>query len=435
VGRSRPATKEEELQMKASPSTSEAPTSSTGTKTSMPNDVQAKMENSFGTSFGNVNIHQNDDSATQMGALAYTQGNNVHFAPGQYNPGTSKGQELLGHELTHVVQQRSGRVQPTKQGKGMPVNDSPALEHEADVMGKRAAEGKKNKSLENSNEIFGSYTKYIQKKEGDENSEDGAIVYKIKGGDTLSELAQKYDVSVESLAKWNNIKNVDKIYAGDEIYVSDPARNKARSNFESYPELKESTGWLLSKKGVQSMNVSSLFELGMASINNCEIANITGDLLGQVKQDPDMILKENILIEKIKADPRYGKEAFFMSGLLANENGKPGLELGGKRWSSSTENWSEIGSDNPILHKETWGVAANQLTWALRHCTVKYWAEVSQSGSIKIQYRLYDTLDLSGNSGRSDAYNNISNFLGFFYHTLANGNKNLQTRAQWETIR
>lgn len=115
--------------------------STTSGSTSMPQDVLAKMENSFGTDFSNVNIHTNDQSATQMGALAYTQGNDVHFAPGQYNPDSRKGQALLGHELTHVVQQRQGKVQPTKQGKGISVNNSPTLEKEADEMGIKAAAG------------------------------------------------------------------------------------------------------------------------------------------------------------------------------------------------------------------------------------------------------------------------------------------------------
>jgi hypothetical protein len=39
------------------------------------------------------------------------------------------------------VQQREGRVQPTKQGKGKAVNDNPSLESEADSMGKKAANG------------------------------------------------------------------------------------------------------------------------------------------------------------------------------------------------------------------------------------------------------------------------------------------------------
>ena len=115
---------------------------STVTKTSIPKDVQSKMEGSFGTDFSGVNIHQNSEQATNIGALAHTQGDDVCFAPAQYNPNSQKGQELLGHELTHVVQQRQGRGKPTKQGKGMSVNDSPSLEQEADVMGRRAAEGK-----------------------------------------------------------------------------------------------------------------------------------------------------------------------------------------------------------------------------------------------------------------------------------------------------
>ena len=52
-------------------------------------------------------------------------------------------QELLGHELTHVVQQSEGRVKPTTEVMGMPVNDDPSLEAEADKMGKKAAQTKR----------------------------------------------------------------------------------------------------------------------------------------------------------------------------------------------------------------------------------------------------------------------------------------------------
>ena len=170
---------EEELQMKASSDSSKEGTSSSGTTAIMPEEVQAKMEGSFGTSFSDVNIHSNDNSATHMGALAYTQGNNVHFAPGQYNPGTSKGQELLGHELTHVVQQRQGRVQPVKQGKGMPVNDNPSLENEADVMGKKAAEGETVDIKQK-----GSFQRSIQKKEDDKlKVKNGQITFDAEGND------------------------------------------------------------------------------------------------------------------------------------------------------------------------------------------------------------------------------------------------------------
>ncbi|MCB9235359.1 MAG: DUF4157 domain-containing protein [Bacteroidia bacterium] len=105
----------------------------------LPTALQTKMEGSMGADFSNVNVHQNSGTASDIGALAYTQGNDVHFAPGQFKPDTSSGQELIGHELAHVVQQRQGRVQPTSMAGGMPANEDPGLENEADVMGRKAA--------------------------------------------------------------------------------------------------------------------------------------------------------------------------------------------------------------------------------------------------------------------------------------------------------
>ena len=134
---------EDELQMKSGLEGETEKQGSSGTKTGMPDEVRSKMENSFGADFSSVNIHRNSDQASNIGALAYTQGNDVHFAPGQYNPGSTKGQELLGHELTHVVQQRQGKVRPdAEQKKGMNINSDSALEKEADVMGEKAAQGK-----------------------------------------------------------------------------------------------------------------------------------------------------------------------------------------------------------------------------------------------------------------------------------------------------
>ena len=120
--------------------------SDTESKEQIPEEVQAKMENSFGQDFSNVNIHADSDQAKNIGAQAYAQGNNIHFAPGQYNPGSKSGQELLGHELTHVVQQSQGKVQPGEvHGKGLNINNDPTLEKEADEMGKLASEGKEAK--------------------------------------------------------------------------------------------------------------------------------------------------------------------------------------------------------------------------------------------------------------------------------------------------
>jgi hypothetical protein len=102
--------------------------------------VQSKMEHAFGADFSAVRIHQGPE-AQAVGALAYTQGSSIHFAPGQYDPGSQRGQELIGHELAHVVQQSQGRVSATTQAKGVSINDDASLEREADAMGARAARG------------------------------------------------------------------------------------------------------------------------------------------------------------------------------------------------------------------------------------------------------------------------------------------------------
>jgi uncharacterized protein DUF4157 len=103
----------------------------------LPDDVRSKMETAFGADFSDVRVHIGRE-ATSLGAIAYTWGTNIHFAPGQYNPHTLQGQKLLGHELWHVLQQKSGRVK-NPFGGGVAVVQDHALEAEADRMGIKAA--------------------------------------------------------------------------------------------------------------------------------------------------------------------------------------------------------------------------------------------------------------------------------------------------------
>nr|WP_277881636.1 GNAT family N-acetyltransferase [Phormidium sp. FACHB-592] len=107
----------------------------------MPAPLRTHMESAFNASFANVKIHEGNHVGA-VGAIAYTQGNDVHFAPGQFNPDTRSGKALIGHELAHVLQQRQGRVKPTTQVNGLPVNDQSNLEQEADTLGQKAAQMK-----------------------------------------------------------------------------------------------------------------------------------------------------------------------------------------------------------------------------------------------------------------------------------------------------
>lgn len=77
-----------------------------------------QMEHGFGADFGNVKIHT-DSTAVQMnrelGARAFTSGNNIYFNSGAYRPETEKGRKLLAHELTHTIQQGASQISETIQ--------------------------------------------------------------------------------------------------------------------------------------------------------------------------------------------------------------------------------------------------------------------------------------------------------------------------------
>lgn len=96
--------------------------------------VSSSVERAFGTDFSGVRIYSESRRAADLGALAFTQGNEIHVAPGHWAPETTRGRTLIAHELSHVLQQRAGRVRPTRRIGGVELNDEPALEAEADAV-------------------------------------------------------------------------------------------------------------------------------------------------------------------------------------------------------------------------------------------------------------------------------------------------------------
>jgi hypothetical protein len=101
-------------------------------RTGMPGPLKAGLEALSGLDLSDVRVHRNSNQPAQLEALAYAQGSDIHLAPGQ--------EQHLPHEAWHVVQQRQGRVRPTRQIAGVGVNDDTALEMEADRMGAHAAQ-------------------------------------------------------------------------------------------------------------------------------------------------------------------------------------------------------------------------------------------------------------------------------------------------------
>ncbi|MDO9445546.1 MAG: DUF4157 domain-containing protein, partial [Dehalococcoidia bacterium] len=96
----------------ASHATGEAINRAKGGGRSIPENVRGKMESSFGADFSNVRVHSDGESQSlnkKVGAKAFTTGSDIFFGKSGFNPASSSGQELLAHELTHVVQQGASR--------------------------------------------------------------------------------------------------------------------------------------------------------------------------------------------------------------------------------------------------------------------------------------------------------------------------------------
>ncbi len=75
--------------------------------------IQKQMEQAFGRDFSGVRIHvdtESDRLTRSIQARAFTVGRDIFFRQGEYMPGSKQGQELLAHELTHVIQQNGSGV-------------------------------------------------------------------------------------------------------------------------------------------------------------------------------------------------------------------------------------------------------------------------------------------------------------------------------------
>lgn len=108
-------------------------TKATSGTTGIPGAVQAKFEVASGMSFEDVRVHYNSPRPAQLGAYAYTQGNQVYIGPGQ--------ERHLEHELGHVVQQKQGLVKAEGYLNGLPVNRDPKLERAADLGADQPVQG------------------------------------------------------------------------------------------------------------------------------------------------------------------------------------------------------------------------------------------------------------------------------------------------------
>jgi len=93
-----------------------------GSGSALPDDARNQMESKMGYDFSGVSVHTDatsDSLNRSVSAKAFTTGSDVYFSEGAFNPGSKDGQQLLAHELTHVVQQGGAapKVQTEREDK------------------------------------------------------------------------------------------------------------------------------------------------------------------------------------------------------------------------------------------------------------------------------------------------------------------------------
>jgi hypothetical protein len=107
------------------------------------NSTRDSMEGAFGRDLGTVRTHTDAEAgraSDALGARAFTVGQDIYFARGEYQPGTAGGDRLLAHELTHTIQQDDAHP-PGPQTKLTVSQPGDPDEREAEAVADRVTQG------------------------------------------------------------------------------------------------------------------------------------------------------------------------------------------------------------------------------------------------------------------------------------------------------
>lgn len=139
--------------------------------------------------------------------------------------------------------------------------------------------------------IFLSNTEEIPEVEKPNCNKEDRILYKVKKGDTLWEIAQKHNTTVSHLAQINNIKNPNMIYVGEILTISCNHNANSNNNNQNIINYKVQRGDTLSEIALKyNTTISSI-----VSLNNIQNPNLI--YIGQVLK----IMKNNNGLQEQKS--------------------------------------------------------------------------------------------------------------------------------------
>jgi hypothetical protein len=303
-------------------------------------DVLQMYEDIFEADLSDVIIHEGDGEAEAAGALAFTAGNHIYFADGRYNPHSSAGRKLLGHELTHVIQQKEGRVK-NPLGSAPAFIYDPILEAEAERIGNYSVlitsggnffgsliqmseyhyeENEKVKELERKRrkklkkeEKEGEKEKEKEEEEEEEEQEK----YKHKSPKKKKKERKK---SQTIRRKWGTVRSACEHVKQTIVDILQAAY--ANEGLGSNDNILDKLGTILrtaqkNTKRSRNSNSSSTFGLGYSSTTgNIYPVGCSEETVGEIKN----ILKESKEFDHDKVQDNEGRETMHVEPFLMNEH-------------------------------------------------------------------------------------------------------------------
>lgn len=231
----------------------------------LPIQLQEGIESLSGQAMDGVKVHRNSKKPAELNAHAYAQGDDIHLAPGQ--------EQHLPHEAWHVVQQRQGRVQPTRQLKDkVAINDDSSLEQEADVMGARAMS------------FTGAATKQLK---GVQSTNQEHIQRQHKSTGTVAQCVLKFNKPLVA----GDVVSVKRV-PNKSVFILKGANNDALIiKFEGHAQSESNEDFKARSESIEAMAFDILPNLpGSVNLNAADIAQINAinlpgnNDLGMLKQ-------------------------------------------------------------------------------------------------------------------------------------------------------
>jgi len=262
-------------------------------------------------------------------------------------------------------------------------------------------------------------------------------------GATLEQKRKEEKAFVEGEGKTRMVKTSIVNTAGIKKWV-DQAKEELKITKHWYTDIVDwargdkeydGSGWahgarqsLAKSIGFTDGNIDNLFEAGIYSMLQSGEVDISNSkrLIKMINEDPEFVEYEKEIAKKVFHDLRYLKETFEIIDLPLRA-----IQLGGKR--AKGDMLDQFKNPFSTKYRDTWKVAANELTWLLRSIGIITLVSVDKNGDVKIQHKFEDTFDLraSEDGSRSIEYDVVSIISGFLYHDIAGGNDLMKVKGNW----